>query len=141
MSHAYRKYTPAFPKPGQIKHKAEPIKIFNGGREVIDTNTTDGWKEYRQRVYDMLERQNGFCCLLGVAPMCTGILTRREATFEHEYGRGMGGGKRDDRIEVDGVWQNGAAHEECNEWKSSRKIQYNLALQYKGRQAPEEACG
>jgi hypothetical protein len=39
----------------------------------------------------------------------------------------MGGGKRDDRTELpDGKWLNGAAHYECNQWKSSRLIRYNL---------------
>jgi hypothetical protein len=74
----------------------------------------------------MLVRQRFRCCLEGVAPGCPGILSPLEATFEHEFGRGMNGAHRDDRIELpDGQWINGAAHGVCNAWKGSRRIAYN----------------
>lgn len=58
--------------------------------------------------------------------MCPGRMSRTDVSFEHEHCKGMGGGKRDDRIVLpDGAWQNGAAHYVCNSWKSSRYIPYN----------------
>jgi hypothetical protein len=50
-----------------------------------------------------------------------------EVTFEHEAGRGMNGGHRDDRIEKDGKWYNGAAHLWCNNLKSGKRMNYNPA--------------
>jgi hypothetical protein len=47
-----------------------------------------------------------------------------EITFDHEAGRGMGGAKRDDRIEVDGKRKNAAVHFGCNAAKGSRKVHY-----------------
>jgi hypothetical protein len=130
MTHAYRKYVPAFPRPKDMQRKLPPvIKIYPDGREVIDTNRVEGWNEYRRRVYAMLDRQRGFCCLFGICPSCTGPLCSQDATFEHQDSRGMNGSHRDDRIIVDGWWTNGAAHHDCNQWKSSRRIQYNLDLQ------------
>ena len=71
------------------------------------------------------------CCLAEHAPMCPGMIRRFvEVSFEHESGKGSGGGKRDDRIEVEGRWQNGASHYAfCNNWKGSRRIDYNAAIQ------------
>ena len=103
------------------------VRIFEGGREVCDLTTKAGRDEYERRKDLMHKRQAGICCLYGKAPMCPGRLRRAEAMFEHEDGRGSGGGKRDDRIEVDGKPQNGVAHPLCNSWKGSRRIQYNDA--------------
>jgi hypothetical protein len=52
-------------------------------------------------------------------------LRLEDATFEHEAGRGHGGGHRDDRIIVNGKNINGAAHRSCNGQKASRRINYN----------------
>jgi hypothetical protein len=46
------------------------------------------------------------------------------ATFDHAAGRGLGGFKRDDRIEVDGHWQNAAVCWSCNGFKGSRRTPY-----------------
>ena len=121
------KHALAFPKPKDDKRfYAPPVTIFPDGREVCNMLTSAGRTEYGDRVTRMLERQNGICCLHGHAPMCPGALNRQGATFEHEGGRGSGGGKHDDRIELpDGTWINGAAHRECNNWKGSRYIDYN----------------
>lgn len=67
----------------------------------------------------MWNRQKGLCCL------CSLPLVRDEATFEHQDGRGMGGSRRDDRIEKDGQLYNGAAHFLCNNAKGSQRINYN----------------
>lgn len=72
----------------------------------------------------MLQRQKGLCGLkLGYYCNLFGhILTPEYATFDHERPRGMGAGFRDDRIEVDGKWQNCAACWECNCIKGSRRV-------------------
>jgi hypothetical protein len=96
------------------------------GREVCNQYISIGRKAYRRRIEIAWERQKGRCCLEGYCPYCPGWLDLEEATFEHEHGRGMGGGRRDDRIVLpDGRWQNGAAHQACNVWKASRHIAYN----------------
>lgn len=118
----------AFPKPGDMAR--EPVHIYPNGREVCDINTRAGYAEYRSRVLTMLERQSGHCCLEGYAPGCPGHCEASDATFEHEWGRGFGGGKRDDRIILpSGIWINGAAHQICNAWKGSRYIDFNRGFQ------------
>jgi hypothetical protein len=109
------------------KPSGEPgVKVFPDGREVCNQFTTTGRKAYKRRIALMVERKNNMCCLHGICPTCPGWLAEDEATFEHEGGRGMNGGKRDDRIALpDGTWINGAAHLACNQWKGSRKIAYN----------------
>lgn len=92
--------------------------VFAGGREVCRKNTA-GKREYQRRIDVMHHRQGGMCCL------CHLPLDRRFATFEHEDGRGLGGGRRDDRTEKDGHWINGAAHGQCNGEKGSRRVRYN----------------
>jgi co-chaperonin GroES (HSP10) len=80
----------------------------------------EGEREYHIRTMEMLVRQGGLCCL------CGQWLPREQATFEHELGRGMNGGKRDDRIFLpDGSWLNGAAHLLCNNQKGSKFVDYN----------------
>lgn len=127
-----------FPKP---KNPPKPVfKVFRDGREVC-SDTKAGRDEYDRRKRVMWERQKRRCCLEGKAPGCPGRLRWEESSFEHEAGRGSGGSKRDDRIEVplldenrnpiideNGTpkmkRQNGAAHHFCNSWKASRKVDY-----------------
>lgn len=110
----------AFPRPKDIKREPEPVRIFAGGREVCNMLTAAGKAEYRRRVAEMWERQGKRCCL------CLKPLALEEATFEHEWGRGIGGGVRDDRTRwPDGTWINGAACWTCNGLKGSRRIAYN----------------
>lgn len=101
------------------------VFVYPDGREVCLRKTEGGQREYRRRTEAMRQRQGGRCCLEGFAPGCSGYLRKGEATFEHEDGRGMGSGRRDDRIEKDGRPYNGAAHLQCNMWKGSRRIDYN----------------
>ncbi len=54
-------------------------------------------------------------------------MRKDEATFEHEDGRGMGAGHRDDRIEKNGKPYNGAAHFWCNAKKGSVRLDKFLA--------------
>ena len=100
--------------------------------------TTAGRAEYFRRIRVMWERQGGqnaaMCCLYGKVEGCPGRLAWKDATFEHEDGRGHGGGHRDDRIEKPdpktGEMKpyNGAAHNLCNIRKGSRRINYNEDL-------------
>lgn len=124
--------TLAFPKPknGPVRGSGSDlaIRVFSDGREVVKRTTAASKREYRRRTLEMWRRQGGRCCLEGYAPMCSGTLGVREATFEHECSRS--GGKRDDRIVLpDGTWINGAAHDVCNQWKGSRYIDYNRYFQ------------
>ena len=115
-----------FPRPKDISEEPVPVRVYPDGREVCNIACVEGKKEYRSRVHKMTRRQGHRCCLEAYCPDCPGAMNEREATFEHEFGRGMGGSKRDDRIELpDGTWINGAAHEQCNKWKGSRYIAYN----------------
>lgn len=106
----------------------EAFKTCADGREICYNigsvrQSLAGRNEYRRRIDAMLERQKGICCLHGYAPDCPGFLADEDATFEHENGRADG--RRDDRLEVNGKWINGAAHWLCNQWKGSRRINYN----------------
>lgn len=57
----------------------------------------------------MYDRDEGICCLCNLL-----IASKKQATFEHKNGRGMGGAKRDDRTHLNGV-----AHLHCNILKGS----------------------
>jgi hypothetical protein len=109
------------------------LRVMRDGRHVLNQRTHAGWLEYRARVERMWMRQEGICCLYGIAPDCPGALTISEATFEHEHCRGAGGAWRDDRTEINGRWLNGAAHYGCNSWKGSRHITYNEQIQERSK--------
>ena len=127
MAHAFKSvYVPAFPKPRQEKKEVPWIKIHRDGREVLNTKTERGGKEYAARKWKMYARQEGTCCLYGFNPDCPGRMRKCDASFEHEDGRSAG--RHDDRIELpNGDWINGCSHILCNSWKGSRKIPYNDA--------------
>jgi hypothetical protein len=96
---------------------SEAYRTYPDGRQVC-TDTTAGKHEYHRRLTEMYERQDGLCAICGcwMAP--------EQATFEHEAGRGSGGGHRDDRSEVDGHWQNAALDWGCNVAKGSRRYHW-----------------
>lgn len=87
------------------------------GRQVC-TATVAGRREYTRRVQLMRDRQQGLCAICGC------WLAPDEASFDHQHGRGMGAGHRDDRCEVDGVPQNAAAHAICNYKRGSTRAPY-----------------
>jgi hypothetical protein len=116
---------PAFPKPSQIKKPPVAVKILKDGREICNLLTKSGRDEYTRRVRVMWERQGKRCCLESFVPGCPGRLALADATFEHQDGRGMSAGHRNDAIEKDGRPYNGAAHGWCNVRKSSVRINYN----------------
>lgn len=128
MSHVLNKaWHPVFPKP--VK---PAFKVCDDGREICLTTgshrTAEGVAEYKLRIRLMWERQKGVCCLYRFIHCCSGRLDLREATFEHEDGRGGVRG-RDDRIILpSGQWVNGAAHLLCNSVKGSRRIPYNACI-------------
>lgn len=90
------------------------VRKYPDGREVCQSNEK-GADEYYRRIGQMADRQGNLCCL------CDGSLRYGITTFEHTDGRGMGGGHRDDRIEIDGRAVNGAAHWHCNVAKGSKR--------------------
>ena len=123
-----------FPKPG--KKPPVAIRTLRDGKEQCNLLTKQGRDEYMRRKRVMWERQGRMCCLYSHIASCPGKLNWADSTFDHEIARGLGGGARDDRIEIevrqpDGTikihWQNGAAHAYCNVAKGSRRINYNTA--------------
>lgn len=112
----------AFPKPCQVRTRREPVTTYLDGREVCDLESAAGYREYRRRILCMLQRQN-YQCGLRISRMCPGFLPFEKATFEHEDGRGIGGGHRDDRIEKDGKPYNCAACGWCNAKKGSQRAE------------------
>jgi hypothetical protein len=128
MAHAYLKTSiPAFPKPNQVKREPVAIKVYRDGREVCNLKTRLGFETYHKRKWEMRGRQGLRCCFEGFLPECPGYLRPADCSFDHEHKRGAG--KQDDRIEVDGIWQNGAAHFTCNSLAGSRRIDYNRTIQ------------
>lgn len=97
------------------------VKTYSDGREVC-TGTAFGKREYKRRTEAMRERQGGRCAIGGE------WLAVGEAQFDHEAGRGSGGGHRDDRIEIDGQWVNAAVCGECNGRKGSRRYEWRGGL-------------
>jgi hypothetical protein len=94
------------------------VKVYPDGREVCNLRVKAGKQEYYTRTIMMLERQKMLCaiCLHGIHYIW--------AEFDHEAGRGSGGGHRDDRIEVDGHWQNAAVCRGCNSRKGSQRYHW-----------------
>lgn len=97
------------------------VRTYSDGREVCD-KTVGGKYEYTRRTKAMARRQ-GFRCAIGGEHM-----EESDAQFEHEAGRGSGGGHRDDRIEVDGRWQNAAVCGSCNGEKGSKRYSWQEGL-------------
>lgn len=94
-------------KPKDQKRKRKPyVMDRRDGKEVCDKSTEGGRIEYRTRTLLMFRRQKGICRWCGM-PMIW-----ESATFDHDNGRTKG--NQDDRIEVEGRWQNAAVHGECN---------------------------
>jgi hypothetical protein len=93
-------------RPGEMKKEQPAIKVFAGGREVCNQLTKAGRNEYSRRKRLMYDRQGGRCGLV-ISPQCkqrNGRWPFSEVQFGHEVSRG--GGKQDDRIEVDGKPKN-----------------------------------
>jgi hypothetical protein len=93
------------------------FKTYRDGREAC-LKSYMGRREYKARTLTMAERQMWLCGLCGL-PM-----SYQDVTFDHEFGRGMGGARRDDRIEIGGRWVNAAVHLLCNSKKGSSAAVY-----------------
>lgn len=98
--------------------KTSAVWTYPDLRQVCQKSAS-GRRVYQYRIREMWLRQRGLCCICHV-PM--GLAA---ATFEHQDGRGMGAGHRDDRIEKDGKPYNGAAHWRCNAAKASKRASYS----------------
>lgn len=102
-----------FPKPGQTRKKREPVKYPDGegGREVIDTSTAEGKRLWRARTIFVWVSHGNLCGI------CGKWVELDELTGDHINPRGMGGGKRDDRIK-----NLQPAHFSCNAEKGSKRL-------------------
>jgi hypothetical protein len=79
-------------KPSARRRSKEAVRIV-GGREICSQSPA-GRAEYQRRRAERWVLDNGICCL------CGRFIPLSLATTEHPQGRGMGGSKRDDRVEV-----------------------------------------
>lgn len=93
------------------------VRTYLDGREVCD-KTAKGKRKYALRTEAMAARQDYRCAIGGE------MLDLRDVQFDHEAGRGSGGGHRDDRIEIDGEWVNAAVCGACNGRKGSRRYSW-----------------
>ena len=87
-------------------------------REVCNMQKKAGRQEYYSRTLQMLNRQDGRCAI------CHNPLFFLWVEYDHEAGRGANGAHRDDRIEVDGHWQNAALCRTCNSEKGSKRYHW-----------------
>lgn len=116
--------TRAFPKPSEVRKNCPAVKVFLDGREICQLKSKAGQDEYSRRKRIMWERQGKKCSLM-ITSDCKrkqGKLAFGECTFEHDNGRGHGGGKRDDRIEIGGKPINSVACWFCNNKKGSQPL-------------------
>lgn len=111
-------------RKGKLSYKAKlphwqgAVRTMKDQREICQQQTKAGADEYRLRRMLMRARQNNLCCLCGL------WMSEEECSFEHENGRG--GGKREDRILIDGKRVNGASHCRCNMERGSRRTPFIL---------------
>jgi hypothetical protein len=108
-------------KIGQAERPQPAVKVYKiSGREVC-SKTPEGKAEYALRLDLMCIRQD-WLCGCGCGLYMTQVPDRfNTATFDHEDGRGSGGGHRDDRIVKDGKPYNRALRYICNGNKGSKR--------------------
>lgn len=100
------------------KPKSEAFVTFPDGREVC-TKTRLGKLEYDARRVAMWIRQGGKDAITGE------WVDVNVAQFDHEAGRGHGGGHRDDRIlNEDGSWKNAVLSPANNTLKGSKRYHW-----------------
>lgn len=91
------------------------VKVIDG-REVCRRETKEGARIYRERTDAMARRQGGKCAICRLW---------RDLWFDHEAGRGSGGGHRTDAIlDAEGNWINAALCFECNSLKGSKRYKW-----------------
>jgi hypothetical protein len=90
---------------------------YREGREICQQGTAAGDRAYKYRLSVMCDRQYGLCAICG--------LWMSDPTFDHESGRGHGGGMRNDAIvDAEGNWVNAAVDLRCNVQKSSKRYHW-----------------
>ena len=104
----------------------EAVKIYPDGRRVCNLKSAEGKRAYEWNTDLMAQRQFWKCAICH--HRYDGLLT-----FDHEAGRGLGGSHRDDRIIVDGRWQNAALCPPCNILKGSKRYHWQ-----DGKYVPKE---
>lgn len=118
--------------------KAGKYPIVNGvmtypdGREVCQ-NTSAGRREYHLRKEAMVARQGFRSAISGE------LIDYCRSEFDHEAGRGSNSSHRDDRIEVDGHWQNAALSHVDNSLKGSRRYRWEDGKYIPVLATPEDA--
>ena len=96
----------------------EALKIYRDGREEC-LNTAAGKREYKSRLEQMVIRQHYR------DPITNEYIETFTAQFDHQAGRGHGGGHRDYRIVLpDGTWQNAALSAKSNSLKGSKRYHW-----------------
>jgi hypothetical protein len=98
---------------------------YPNGREVCDFKSKKGRDEYHNRKLKMWTRQERRC-RLQISDQCKakrGRWSVDDVVFGHESSRGLGGGTRDDRIEINGQPHNYAICCWCNSLQGSKRIQ------------------
>lgn len=98
------------------------VMTYPDGREVCNQKAKAGRQEYYTRTLQMLNRQAGRCAI------CHNPLIFLWVQFDHQEGRGSGGGHRDDRIEIHGQWHNAALCSDCNTRKGSVRYYWQDGL-------------
>lgn len=98
------------------KYYVPPVEAIHypegpGGREVINLKTTLGKTIYRERLTAAWLRDRGFCGI------CNLPVVLASADPDHIEPKGMGGSRRDDR--VDNIQP---AHRRCNIEKGSKRL-------------------
>ena len=73
------------------RRSKEAVHIMPDGREIC-SKTAAGRAEYARRREERWKLDKRICCLCGLP------VALKYATVEHPDGRGLGGGRRDDRI-------------------------------------------
>lgn len=101
----------------KLPKRRKPI-VRKGGREIVPK------AEYQRRREQAWDRDRGICCLCGL------FVPLEQATAEHIIPRGMGGGKRDDRLSNLGV-----SHWACNNFRGSMSFEKYLQKPLIERQA------
>lgn len=92
------------------------VKVIDG-REICNTETSEGRRIYGQRCEDMCLRQGMACA---ICRKWSKVLY-----FDHEAGRGSGGGHRTDAIlDAEGHWINAALCYDCNSIKGSKRYKW-----------------
>lgn len=99
------------------KKKRKPAVKKIGDREICNLETREGREIYAERTSQMASRQR-FRCAICKHPQLG-------MQFDHESGRGHGGGHRNDAItNAEGEWINAALCSNCNQWKGSKRYKW-----------------